>query len=38
MGLTDYAESGDYEKLLTKYQLDANAITAKVLNIIKQKK
>lgn len=38
MGLTGYAESGDYEKLLTKYSLDANAIYQRVQKIMKQNK
>ncbi|MHB8061574.1 MAG: transketolase family protein [Ruminiclostridium sp.] len=36
MGLTGYAESGDYEKLLSKYQLDEHAIYKNASSIIKQ--
>jgi transketolase len=35
MGLNGYAESGDYEQLLTKYQLDGKAICKKANAIIK---
>ena len=38
MGITGYAESGDYEKLLAKYLLDENAIYERVLKIVKQSK
>lgn len=38
MGLTGYAESGDYEQLLTKYSLDENAIYQKVQKIMRQNK
>ncbi len=38
MGLTGYAESGDYEQLLTKYSLDENAIYQRVQKIMKQNK
>lgn len=36
-GMTDYAESGDYEALLTKYGLDAAAIAEKAKSAIAKK-
>ncbi len=38
MGITGYAESGDYEMLLAKYLLDENAIYERVQKLIKQSK
>jgi len=38
MGLTGYAESGDYEQLLTKYSLDEYAIYKRVQEILKKSK
>lgn len=38
IGLTGYAESGDYEQLLQKYGLDAAAIANRTCQIIKNKK
>lgn len=37
IGTDDYAESGDYEALLTKYKLDANAIAEKAKIAINRK-
>ncbi|MEM1484462.1 transketolase C-terminal domain-containing protein [Oscillospiraceae bacterium PP1C4] len=37
VGLTDFTESGDYEALLSKYQLDAAAIAAKAKTAIARK-
>lgn len=37
MGISEYAESGDYEQLLTKYQLDADAIVRRANTLIKRK-
>ncbi|MGI6028407.1 MAG: transketolase family protein [Candidatus Heteroscillospira sp.] len=37
VGAEVYAESGDYEALLTKYGQDADAIVRKVLEVIKKK-
>lgn len=38
MGLTGYAESGAYEELLSKYQLDENAIFKNVIALLDSKK
>ncbi len=37
IGLTDFAESGDYEELLVKYGLDAKTIAGKAKELIKRK-
>ncbi len=37
IGLTEFAESGDYDELLAKYSLDANAIVKKAIEQIKRK-
>lgn len=36
-GITEFAESGDYEQLLTKYKLDGAAIAEKAEAVIKKK-
>jgi len=38
IGTTDYAESGDYEELLTKYNMDAKSIAQKAKKAISRKK
>ena len=38
VGLRDYAESGDYEALLQKYELDGAAIVRAVKRVLKRKR
>ena len=38
VGMNGYAESGDYEQLLHKYELDAPAIAAKAKKVLARKR